>query len=83
MARSSSTTTTMIDRFRYAPGDGHVYVWTAGRSVITVNKIVAGGLTDKIQSRIVTEPTGDTIPAPVAITATAMAQAVNDWRSTR
>jgi hypothetical protein len=83
MARSSTTTQPMIDRFRYSPGDGHVYVWTAGRSVITVNKIVAGGLTDKIQNRIVTEPTGDTIPAPVSITATAMAQAVNDWRSTR
>lgn len=76
MARTKSTTPAapMIDRFTYTPGDGYRYRWDG--PVIVVERIV----TDLINDTITFEPTGDTIPVPAAITATAMARQVDGWR---
>lgn len=76
MAQRKITDT--IDRFRYSPGDGHVYVWQAGRDVITVNRIIQPGT-----SGMYLRSTGDTIPAPEQATATTMADTVDQWRAGR
>jgi hypothetical protein len=77
MARTKTEPVSMIDRFTYSPGDGHRYRWQAGRSVITVERIVthANGMDF--------QPTGDTIPAPATATLTTMARTVDEWRSSR
>ena len=79
MARSKIEPGTMIDRFRYTPGDHRRYRWQAGRNVITVERINV----EKGTGRLTFTPTGDTILAPATATATAMAAAVDDWRSGR
>lgn len=74
MARKAVTAGTMLDRFRYAPGDGHVYVWGPGDGdMITVHRI-----TNRDPLRTV--DTGDRIPVPAQPTATAMAAAVALWQ---
>ena len=75
MARKSTSTGTMIDRFRYAPGDGHVYVWPAGddTEAIRVYRI-------KSPDPLIVTDTGDRIDIKdVARTATAMAARVDRW----
>jgi hypothetical protein len=70
----------MIDRFTYTPGDGHRYVWQAGRSVVTVYAIRT---MDGVMRFF---PTGDTIDVsdiPEPATAGAMSARVDAWRATR
>lgn len=74
MARKAVTPGTMLDRFRYAPGDGHVYVWGPGDGdMIAVHRIVN-------RETLRLRDTGDRIPVPAQPTATAMADAVDAWR---
>lgn len=91
MARKAAASGTMLDRFRYAPGDGHVYVWGPGDGdTITVHRIkrqasmahpgLPGGTAIGLSSRLDLEDTGDRIPVPAQPTATAMADAVDAWR---
>lgn len=67
----------MIDRFRFSPGDGHVYVWpiTEGDEVIHVRRITS---TDPW----ITADTGDRIDVSgVARTAESMRAAVVLWKA--
>ena len=78
MARARAEKTGMIDRFRYAPGDHHVYVWHAGDTVITVYRIII--LINGTDLRA----TGDTVPVDETdATASAMAARVDQWRAAR
>ena len=84
MARNSSTAPG-VDRFRYTPGDGHVYVWQAGRTVITVYRIETTG---KLRGRqeITFKATGDTIDVSDVsepATATVMTARVAAWKTSR
>ncbi len=83
MARQQSTTepVRMIDRFRYTPGDGRVYVWHAGAQVVTVYRIV----TRNAGNGLDLQATGDTIDVSDVDTATAtvLANRVDQWRGSR
>lgn len=58
--------------FRYTPGDGRVYEWSAGERGITVSDIVSS---DPWVIRLV-----DVIPFPPTLaTATALMDAVDSW----
>jgi hypothetical protein len=86
MARSRTTVPagSMIDRFRYGPGDGHLYVWPAGNEItkIRVYRIKTEGEAGPL-SMILTD-TGDRINLEdTARTATAMVARVDRWRSAR
>jgi hypothetical protein len=68
----------MIDRFRYTPGDHHVYVWPGEGDMIKVYRIKnhATGMDQ--------EDTGDRIDATdTARTLTAMVERVDRWRQAR
>jgi hypothetical protein len=74
MARSVQTST-MIDRFRYSPGDGYVYRWPVkGPDEIHVYRIETGRGYREVA-------TGDTLDAAgCPRTSTAMAMLVDQWR---
>lgn len=80
MARRQQQPDAMIDRFWYSPGDGHVYVWTPGETAITVHRIKGRRVSLAHPGTVDLEPTGDRIPVPATVTATAMANAVDAWR---
>lgn len=74
MPRKTVPDGTMLDRFRYGPGDGHVYVWGPGDG----DQIIVNRITGRDPLRLT--DTGDRIPVPARTTASAMAEAVDAWR---
>lgn len=77
-ASKTPAATAMVDRFRYSPGDGHVYVWPDGQGTeIHVHRITSR---DPWETR----DTGDRIDITgVAQTAESMRAAVVLWKARR